>query len=1040
MTHRRRRVIKVLLIAAPTLLVLYALVGFFGVPLLIRKVILPRVSEGLNGEVRVAEAACNPFVLSVTLTGLEVVDAAGVRVVGCDRVHANAQISSLWRGGPHFRELALDRPFVAAELAEGGVLNLAGLVKPGEEPPADEEPGEPWRLSAERLAIVAGRIEFRDFTPETPFEIVAAPVDVVFEDFDTDPDNSNTLRFSAAVESGGTLTWEGDFFLDPLSSRGRIELAGLTLERFRPYLTEVTDAELTRGVTGVTLGYRFAPVQTPQVAEVTLEEYRLADLTLSLGGRPLLDLSEVVLEGVRADAVDRDLEAARLRVRGVRVRIEREEGGSLRVMSAVERPTGGGAAAAARERGEEGAGSEPAATSPIAQVLDATIELLLQALNPWSVRVEQVVLEDASLRWVDRAVAEPVDVAFEAVRLEAGPILSEEGYVVPLKLAFTVAETGGAMISGRLGLEAMDAELDVKLDALPLAPFAAYLREAQPELSLVDGRLSVSGRAAASAVDAAAPQLTFTGEVGVGSLRVETGSEGDVPLVAWDDLRIAGIRFDHAAAIAHADRVELGGLTGGVVRTATADSAEGGEEEEPAAESPDRAPLPYAVTVDELRVTSRDLTLLDPTVDPAGRLTLSGLDVTVRGLDSSGEEAATVDLRGTLQGEASLEARGTVTPRLDAPGVDLVLRVAALPMTPFSGYTGEYLGFPVESGELDSDVSLKLERQQLDAEVSLVLDTFHLGDRLRDTDAPNLPVKLALGLLRNRQDRIDLRVPIQGDLSDPSVQVGHLVAQAIVNTLTRIAASPFDFIAGAVTGGGGEAAPEDLDVIRFAEGEADIGGGEAARKLDLLAEAMRDRPALTLVVRGGASPAADEPALRKQRLLAQIRQQLAEEGQDPARIDVPPAQYRYAIQRLALASASAEGGEGGEGGDVPILDGGAEAVGLTIPEPPTPPRRAMRGGRSVRRPPPPPAVTEAPAATGAGGLPAEVAGMPFEEAEAAALAAVRLPPDALAQLATRRAQAVRDRLVEAGGIEPGRVRLGEAADAGDQPAVRLELE
>ena len=67
-----RRWRRRLLIAAPILLVLYALGGFFGVPWALQRWAVPAANDQLNGSLSVKTFRCNPFALSLTLEGVEV--------------------------------------------------------------------------------------------------------------------------------------------------------------------------------------------------------------------------------------------------------------------------------------------------------------------------------------------------------------------------------------------------------------------------------------------------------------------------------------------------------------------------------------------------------------------------------------------------------------------------------------------------------------------------------------------------------------------------------------------------------------------------------------------------------------------------------------------------------------------------------------------------------------------------------------------------------------------------------------------------------
>lgn len=1032
MTPRRRRLLRFLLIALPTLLLLYTLLGFFGVPLLVTKVILPRVSEGLNGEARVKEAYFNPFLLSAALSEFEIVDARGGKLVACERIYANLQVASLWRGGPHFREVRLDKPFLAAEVAQDGRVNLAEIVKEQPDTAEPEDPNaEPWRFSAERFEIRGGRAEFTDRTTPQPFVAVAAPIDVAFEDFDTDPQNNNVHRFTAALESGGTLAWEGDFFLDPLSSEGRITLEGLELAQFRPYLAEATAADLERGLASLTLRYRFAPVKQPRVAEVSLERYALKDVAVSLEGEPLAEVGELAVEGVDADAVERNVAVENVRVVGARLYVEHRPDGTLSIAAAAEAPEG-----EASEAGSEQSTTEAAreavpqpmdAGSPITRVVNATIDLLLDALQPWDVSVTKVRFEDAALRIVDRAASTPVEVRVDQVLFEAGPIASQTGFTVPIKLAARVNETGRFAAEGEVATEARAVTLRLDVADLPLAMLSPYLEAALPNSKLTSGALTIKGDIAA---DAAAgeprPQLKFDGDVAVTGFRVDGPVEGE-PMPAFDAMRLTGVAFDHRERTARVADFAVENLAATYLLVPPMDGSGEGEATSGTQPPPQEAGEPqepyYQGFIDRLHITTKDLVVVDPSVEPVARTVISDVQATVTGLATAGDTVAAIELAGTLQRESRFAVNGKAAPRFEDPFVDVAVEFDRLPLEPFTGYVGKYVGFAVRSGTLGSNTTVKLERDQVDAVTRLRFQDFHLGEKVESPDAPDAPVKLALSLLRDRQDRINLDVPITGNVSDPTFSVGGVIVQALLNTIVKIAASPFDFIGGVFAGGGGEGEEADgLERIEFAAGEAAL-TERAAKKLDVLAEALRERPALSLVAHGSTDEAVDTTALKRAALRDEVRRELTAEmsTEEAQAFELTQEDYRRAVQRRYATLT----------GDEALL---AEVT------PADPERRMMRGGRRMAgrgAPGPLPFVPDGPAKEAEQDASASPA-VPFDQMESTAAEAVAVPPEAIADLSTRRAKAVRTH-VTGSGVEPERVSLGETPETTGS-VVRLELQ
>jgi hypothetical protein len=272
----------------------------------------------------------------------------------------------------------------------------------------------------------------------------------------------------------------------------------------------------------------------------------------------------------------------------------------------------------------------------------------------------------------------------------------------------------------------------------------------------------------------------------------------------------------------------------------------------------------------------------------------------------------------------------------------------------------------------------------------------------------------ALAVLTDRNGVMLLDVPVEGNLDDPEFKLGRVIWHAVLNVLGKVAVAPFAALAH--LGGGG--ADAKLDVIDFAAGSAQL--DEASRgKLDQVAKALQDRPALKVEVEGIADGSTDGAALGR----AAVRTLVAREKWQrsrPKKGEAPPAAPVISDEEypryLKLAYESA----------------------LRAP-----PAQVVGAGEARGGAPP----SGAPAAAAAEGGPATAQrkqGPPTpEDMEALLLQRVDLGA-ALRNLSSERAAAVREQLV-ARQIDQSRLFLSEGggkADGGKDaggPSARLKL-
>ncbi|HLD66930.1 MAG TPA: hypothetical protein VJA19_12865, partial [Pseudomonas sp.] len=135
--------------------------------------------------------------------------------------------------------------------------------------------------------------------------------------------------------------------------------------------------------------------------------------------------------------------------------------------------------------------------------------------------------------------------------------------------------------------------------------------------------------------------------------------------------------------------------------------------------------------------------------------------------------------------------------------------------------------------------------------------------------AVDLPIRLAVALLKDTEGRISIELPVSGDLNNPQFSVMPIVWQTLRNLVLRAAQAPFKFIGGLV--GGGDQV--DLSRVQFAAGSDEL-DTQAQGALDLLAKALLERPTLRLEVEGISAQSSDGPLLAEQRLQREYQDNL----------------------------------------------------------------------------------------------------------------------------------------------------------------------
>jgi hypothetical protein len=154
---------------------------------------------------------------------------------------------------------------------------------------------------------------------------------------------------------------------------------------------------------------------------------------------------------------------------------------------------------------------------------------------------------------------------------------------------------------------------------------------------------------------------------------------------------------------------------------------------------------------------------------------------------------------------------------------------------------------------------------------------------------------LAIALLTDAEGKIDLAVPVRGNVDDPEFQYGRLIRQALVKVITKVVTAPFRAL-GALFGG----KSEKMDAIAFEPGSARLLPPEL-EKLTKVSEALKKRPQLKLVVEGRFDTKVDGEALRTERARRALAEQMDVKlapDKEPGPIAFDSAQTQRALEKL----------------------------------------------------------------------------------------------------------------------------------------------
>ena len=218
-------------------------------------------------------------------------------------------------------------------------------------------------------------------------------------------------------------------------------------------------------------------------------------------------------------------------------------------------------------------------------------------------------------------------------------------------------------------------------------------------------------------------------------------------------------------------------------------------------------------------------------------------------------EPAPVSLDGKINGSSPINIDGSINPLAPTAFVDIKAKADAIELTGLSPYTTKYTGYPIVKGTLTVDVHYLLDTGKLTADNHIFIDQLTFGDHVDSPDATNLPIRLAVSLLKNSKGQIDVRHP------DLGVAVGSAI-QHRRHRPGRVHESDRQGGDGAILADRVRVRRQrrrraaGLGYIEFTPGYSTL-TPDSQQKLDTVAKALADRTALKLNIEGRVDPKFD---------------------------------------------------------------------------------------------------------------------------------------------------------------------------------------
>ncbi|MFT3740654.1 MAG: DUF748 domain-containing protein [Breznakibacter sp.] len=255
---------------------------------------------------------------------------------------------------------------------------------------------------------------------------------------------------------------------------------------------------------------------------------------------------------------------------------------------------------------------------------------------------------------------------------------------------------------------------------------------------------------------------------------------------------------------------------------------------------------PLTYQIDTIRMDGSTLAFRDNTLNRPFGYELRQIRMTMAGLTESATNVPiafdmNLNGQGTLKGDYVLNMQNPMA-------INARMKIHQMVLESFSPYSEYYIASPMLDGRLSYDIALKMSETVLDNQNHVHIQDLKFGKRTKDSTAVKVPIRLALYIIKDKDNKIVFDLPVAGNPSEPQFSLKKLIWKTVGNFFEKVATEPFNAMSSLVN-----ANPADIEKIVYEPGSDSL-SNESLKTVALLAKLMRQKPDLKFTFIQYANP------------------------------------------------------------------------------------------------------------------------------------------------------------------------------------------
>lgn len=811
---------------------------------------------------------------SLTLGATALLDAKQQPIVRFEQLFITPNLQASWQQrGVVLSTVTLTKPVVLLQRLtdkKGDVrLNLtdalATLLAPAPSP-EPETASAPLLVDIASIAVTDGHVRYQDQRKESepgwlpPLNL--EKVTLKLDNLRTEANHPTAYQLNAAINGKSSLAAHGKLDVMSGMGQGKVSLKQVDLKPFAPLWTPYLKLDLAKGHANAEVEYQLKEGKQGVLWQLSKGKLTLDNWQLKKHkGDEFARFGQLALSDLAVDGQKQSLQIGKVTLQQPLLKAtlnpqQELDLADLLIEQAPAKPVKGA------DTANEVANN--AAPKSAQQAKTAGNGKKHMSDKPWQWQIKQIAIVKGDLTLTESSSGKPQARQLSGLKLALGPLGSKGEQPSKLTLATQFNQSSPLAFDGQLTLTPFTLSGDINQQGLPLTLAQPYLADLV-RIKVQNGLLSSKTRLdLATTAQGDLSKLTLQGGLDINGLKVVDRADNQ-RLLEFNTLALTGLTYDGISQQMRIKdialnkpfaRIEINedGTTNLQQLLLPQPAAAKSTEAKAGSKAPD-----FRFTIDQLRTEQGNLRFADRSLSQDFVADIASLGGQSRHISNIPGQRSDLAFNGKVDRYAPVTIRGGTNLLVANPILDIAVAFHNLELTTFTPYSGTYAGYAIDKGQLSMKLHYKLEGNRLEGDNDITIKKLQLGEKIKSDQAKDLPLGLAIALLSDANGVIQMNLKVKGDLDQPDFSIGNIFWDVLGNTLSKAITSPFSLLASLADG------TEDLDELPFLPGDPDLTPTQQ-EKLVKLAQALKDRPKLSMNIRGKVNFNEERPILQRQKL------------------------------------------------------------------------------------------------------------------------------------------------------------------------------